>query len=56
LHLWLSGPPPLSFAVSPIMFRKLLGIVIGVKQNIAQNIERMMRGERLDETNTISSG
>jgi thioredoxin-like negative regulator of GroEL len=34
----------------------LFGVVVGTKQNIAQNIERLMRGEHLDETNTYSRG
>src|ERR1041385_7660081 len=34
----------------------LFGVLIGISQNIAENIERMMRGEALDETNTISRG
>lgn len=35
---------------------KLFGVVIGVQQNIAGNIERLMRGELLDSTNTRSRG
>src|SRR5688572_15693130 len=35
---------------------ELFGLVIGTGQNIAANIERMMRGEPLDETNVISRG
>ena len=34
----------------------LFGVVVGIKQNIAHNIERMMRSEHLDETNTLSRG
>jgi thioredoxin-like negative regulator of GroEL len=34
----------------------LFGLVVGTRQSIAQNIERMMRGEHLDETNTLSRG
>jgi len=35
---------------------KLLGVVIGMQQDIAGNIERMKRGELLDQTNVLSRG
>jgi hypothetical protein len=34
----------------------LFGVVVGTKQNVVQNIERMMRDEHLDESNTLSRG
>lgn len=33
---------------------KLFGIVIGIRQDIAENIERMTRGEPLDQSNVLS--
>jgi thioredoxin-like negative regulator of GroEL len=35
---------------------KLCGVVIGMQQDIVGNIERMMRGEPLNQTNTLSRG
>lgn len=35
---------------------KLCGIVIGMQQDIAANIERLKRGESLDQTNVLSRG
>ena len=44
--------PSVAYYIGPDPF----GVVVGTKQNIAQNIENMMRGEHLDETNTLSQG
>lgn len=33
---------------------RLFGLVIGVRQDIAENIERMTRGEPLDQSNVLS--
>ena len=35
---------------------KLFGVVIGIQQDIASNIERLKRGELLDQTNALSRG
>jgi thioredoxin-like negative regulator of GroEL len=35
---------------------ELVGIVIGIQQDVAGNIERLMHGDNLDETNRISRG
>ncbi len=35
---------------------RLFGVVIGVRQDIAENIERMTRGEPLDQSNVLSRG
>ncbi len=35
---------------------KLFGVAIGVRQDIVGNIERLMRGELLDQTNILSRG
>lgn len=35
---------------------RLLGVVIGMRQDIASNIERVMRGGPLDQTNVLSRG
>jgi hypothetical protein len=35
---------------------RLFGIVIGLQQDVASNIERLMRGEPLDQTNVLSRG
>jgi thioredoxin-like negative regulator of GroEL len=35
---------------------KLVGLVIGIQQDVAANIERMKRGEQLDQKNLVSRG
>lgn len=35
---------------------KLFGVVIGIQQDVAGNIERIMSGEILNETNKLSRG
>ena len=35
---------------------RLCGVVIGMQQDVASNIERLMRGEPLDQTNVLSRG
>jgi thioredoxin-like negative regulator of GroEL len=35
---------------------ELFGVVIGIQQNVAGNIERLLRGQPLDLTNTLSRG
>jgi len=35
---------------------ELCGVVIGIQQDVARNIERIMRGQPLDVTNRLSKG
>ena len=35
---------------------KLIGVVIGIQQDVSENIGRVMNGETLDQTNTLCRG
>ena len=35
---------------------RLCAVVIGIQQDVGRNIERLMRGESLDQTNALSRG